>query len=528
MFNQLLGLVILLFPVVLFAQTPSATPPHRCGISQEASEIIKQRMMATRAEYARQGIHNLTNGRTTTYIPVSIHNVAADATGTGRTSEQTIMAFLCGLNAIYADQNVQFFIHNQIHNRISSPIYNNASSFLAQQHIYSYRIPNTLNMIIGASLQNQRASWYDPNGDFVFLLQSMLTSQAKTEAHEIGHFFTLSHTFYGWENLDVEQLYGGGRVPNSVNRSGGWGSFTPEAAARTGSQANCTSAADGFCDTEADYYSDRKACPYNPTVTDQYGMAIDPDESNIMSYAYDACVTNFSPEQKNAIAMNIASRNWVTNTPASTVEVTGVANVVLPLDGDPLGSISNPTVRLEWSPVAGATWYYIEVFGTTLPGFWFPNTNDVIYQGIAYSGNTYFDLPTTNLVAGKRYAWRIKALNSVSTCAPISPYSKFEASSSTTTNVTDLNIHQQMSFKVNANPIVTSTIPVSIYTAADVVGSIRIYSMDGREVLTWTKQRFAQGESIVQLPAGDMPNGMYLAVFHTERGQLQQKIIVQR
>lgn len=526
--NLLLGLVTLLLPAFVIGQSPNQVQ-HQCGVGLDAGELIHQRLMANRAHFARQGNHNVTNGRSITYIPLSIHNVAADAQGTGRTSEATIMGLLCGLNAIYADQNIQFFIHNQIYNRVSGFIDSDARSFNALQHMYSYRVSGTLNLIIGASRNNRTASWYDPNGDFVFLLKSMLSSSAKTEAHEIGHFFTLGHTFYGWEGIDVEQRYPvvGDTVDFTVS-SPTVGSFAPERNARTGARANCATTADGFCDTPADYYSYRKNCPYRPNVKDPYGEDINPDEANIMSYALDACVNTFSTEQKNAIAQDVAVRSWVSNTPANTTNVTGIPTIVAPLNNDPLGSINNPTVRLEWSPVTGATWYYIEVYGTRLPGLWLPNISDVVYKGILYSSNPYFDLPTTDLVAGKRYAWRIKALNATSTCALMTTYSKFEASASNTNGIKDLPIDKQMTFSVNANPVVTSSIPVTVYTAEDVVGSIRIYGLDGREVLTWTKQTFIQGESLVQLPTGNLTNGIYLAVLNTDRGQLQQKIVVQR
>lgn len=438
------------------------------------------------------------------------------------------MAFFCGLNAIYADQNVQFFLHSPIRERTSNFIYQNASTTTARNHMLSYRVPNTLNMIIGASVSNPRASFYDGSGDFIFLLQQMLTPEAKTEAHEIGHFFTLNHTFYGWEGTDAEADYGGQNVPTMVPHSSGFFSFPPEAVARTGAQANCQTAADGFCDTEADYYSDREPCPYAPTVRDQHGATLVPDESNIMCYAFDACVNNFTTEQKAAIAADIAARSWVSQTPNNATDITTTPSVISPQNNTQLGSINNSTVRLEWAPVAGATWYYIEVLGTNFPGVWLPNVNDVIFKGIQYNGNTHFNLSTANLVAGKRYVWRVKALNSVSTCAPLSTYSRFEAVTSTTTAIGDLPLEQQMTFKVMGNPITTSSIPVSIYAAEDIVGSVRLFGLDGREVITLTKQTFSQGESLLQLPANDLANGVYLAVLMTDRGQLQQKIVIQR
>lgn len=523
--KQLALLVTLLFPFLLNAQIPDPSPNDnlKCGISKETADLIKQRLMANRQLFTRQEVENLMTNRTTTYIPVTIHNVAGDANGLGKTSEQTIFAFLCGLNAIYADQDVQFFLHGPIRNRVSGNIYYNASTTTSLFQMLSYRVSNTLNLIIGSSINNPRASWYNPSGDFIFLLQQMLTSAAKTEAHEIGHFFTLPHTFYDWENKDVLALYPSGQLPSCILPDG----HEPERVVRTGVDANCQTEGDGFCDTPADYFSSRLNCPF-PAFSDCLGEPLNPDESNIMSYAFDACVNNFSQEQQTAIAIDIAARNWVTNTPPSTANVTGIAAPVSPLAGAQLGDINDPTVLLEWSPVAGATMYYLEVYRAQFVGVWIPNTSAPIYQGVINSATPQFNLSTADLVAGSRYAWRVKALNSLSTCAAFSPYSNFEAISGVTTAIKDLPIEKQMSFSANANPIITSSIAFSVYSAEDVVGSIKIYSIDGREALSLTKQQINTGESIVQLPAEHLENGLYVAVLITDRGQLQQKIIIQR
>jgi len=519
--KQLVLLIIVLFPYLSNAQTNNVP---KCGISPEAGDLIMQRLMDNRNQFTKKEVEDLMNKRTITYIPLSIHNVAADNAGTGRISEHAIFGFLCGLNDLYADQDVQFYIHNQIYNRVSNFIYINASTTSARNDMLGFRVAGTLNLIVGASSQNQVASWYDPSGDFVFLLHAQITSEAKTEAHEIGHFFTLNHTFRGWENIDAT-IYNGQNVPTTVGS--GWNARATEAAPRTGSQKNCETAADGFCDTPADFFSGRLNCPYNPQMFDRYGNTIDPDETNIMCYAFDQCVTNFTTEQKTAIAMDIAVRSWVSGGPASTADVTGTPTVVSPVNTGQLGSINNSTVRLDWSDVTGATWYFLEVYGTNLPGIWLPNTNNVIYKGMVM-GNSHFDLPTNNLVAGAHYVWKVKAMNATSTCAPISSFSRFEAVTSITTDIQDLPIEKQMTLTVNSNPITTSYIPLSIYSAEDVIGSIKIYGMDGREALTLAKQSIAQGESLLQLPAEDLANGMYVAVLMTDRGQLQQKLIIQR
>lgn len=522
--NWRLSMLIALFlPFLSYAQTTVPSIPHSCQLDHQTAAAIKQKLMDNRNSFTKQQIKDLTTNRAITYIPVVIHNVS-NTSGEGETPVVDILNFMCGLNGIYADQEVQFFLYGPIRNRTSNNIDGNGFAFSSQVEMATNKVTNALNLYIGRSTNDQRASYYNSAGDFVFLLQQMLSAGAKTEAHEIGHFFTLPHTFYGWEGLTAETSYPNQNVPATINNNGR--NFRPERVARTGSGANCQTEADGFCDTPADYYSDRESCPYNPTMKDPTGASLDPDESNLMSYAFDACVSTFTPEQEAAIAMDIAQRSWVSQTPPNTNIVTGTPLAVNPADGQALGPISNPTVRLDWSDVTDATWYYLEVYGTRIPGLNLPNTTDIVYQGMVYTGNSHFDLPTTDLIAGKYYAWRIRAMNEASTCAGFSSYYKFEAS--TATAIEDLPLAQQLSLKINNNPITTSYIPMTIYSSEELMGSVRLYSMDGREVLSMTKQNLAQGESIVQLPAGELTNGVYVAVLNTERGTIQQRLVIQR
>jgi len=518
--KNLLLLIVLLIPYLSNAQQ------SKCGVSKEAGELIKQRLMSNRQSFTKQQVIDLVTNRTITYIPVSFHSVSNTA-GEGAATEGQIIDFLCGLNGLYLDQDIQFFIYNQINFRTSNAVDLDCESNASSSAMNGWKVNGTLNITIGRSLNNAVSSWYSPWADYIFLLKQMMTPQAKTEAHEIGHFFTLPHTFYGWEGTDVSG-YNGQCVPSSIGS--GWSQFNPEAVARTGPNANCNSAGDGFCGTPADYISDRTYCPY---IMYAYGPNCDtlvPDESNIMSYAMDACVSTFSYDQKAAIAMDVAARNWVSNTPGSTVDLATQPPVtpVSPVNNGLLGSISNPTVRLEWTPTTGATAYHVEVYGTMLPPFYLVNYSDVIYEGILWTGPTHLDIPTSSMIAGKRYAWSVTPMSNYSTCASASPYYHFDATTSVTTSIKDLPIEQQMTFEVNSNPITTTDIPLTIYSAEEIVGSIRVYSMDGREVISANKQQLPQGESLIQLPADNMPNGMYIAVLFTDRGQLQQKIIIQR
>jgi len=521
--NRLLPLVILW----IIVGTNIVQAQHNCGVSREAGELIKQRLMDNRRQFTKAQVKQLMNNRSITYIPVSIHSVA-NTSGEGAATEKEIFAFMCGLNKLYLQQDVQFFIYNQINFVNSDNLDLDASSNASRQDMNSFQVNGTVNITIARSQNNPSSSWYNPGADNIFLLKQMMSAEAKTEAHEIGHFFTLPHTFLGWEGIDAEADYAGQSVPSPIGS--GWGAFDPEVAARTGVNANCQNTADGFCDTEADYYSSRTNCPYVVSVKDPHGDTLDPDESNIMSYALDACVTSFSNEQKAAVAMDIANRTWVTNTPGGTVDLSNSPPVtpVTPANNAALGSISNPTVRLDWTAMNGATWYYIEVVGTIIPGVWAININDLVYRGYIYSGDDHFDLPTTGLQAGKRYAWRITPYSNYSTCALASPWYRFEATTSTTVDIKDLPIEKQMSLEIQGNPVTSTVAPLKVYSAENVVGNLSVYTLEGKALWTIEKTMFYKGESLVQLPVDDLSNGMYMVVLTTERGLLQQKMLIQR
>lgn len=495
---------------------------QECAVNATAGALIKQRLMSNRNLFTKQQITSLTTSRATTYIPLTIHNVS-NTSGEGATPIETIFSFICGLNTLYADQDIQFFIHGQIRNLTSNFLDINSGTPQSGLIMVQQKVPNTINLYIGRSLNYPAVgttSFYSPGGDYIFLQKPMLSAAAKTEGHEIGHFLSLPHTFYGWEGIDAQVQYVGVNAPTSV------GGEQTELVTR-GAGANCATAADGFCDTEADYHSTANAqgCNFTPATLDPSGATLNPDESNIMSYYDDACQTQFSTEQKAAIAIDVAARTWATNTPPSTATVTGIATAVSPANNGS-GSISGSNIRIEWTPVAGATWYTLEVYGTILPGVWVPNINDVKYKGILTTGNAYYDLPTAGLTVGAHYAWRVKALNQYSTCANISAYNKFQATTSMSIN--DLSIDKQLSLTINNNPITTSDIPLTIYAAEETIGSIDIYAMDGRAIVHLAKQTINKGESIVQIPGQDFSNGMYLAVISTGRGSIQQKFVVQR
>ena len=47
--------------------------------------------------------------------------------------------------------------------------------------------------------------YYSSQGDYVIVRKEELIKGNNTLSHEIGHFFSLRHTFYGWENVPYDK-----------------------------------------------------------------------------------------------------------------------------------------------------------------------------------------------------------------------------------------------------------------------------------------------------------------------------------
>jgi len=357
---------------------------HECGVTYSEGLLIKQRTLDNRQLFTKAEVSALMNNRTTTWIPVTIQNIA-DASGNGRVDIPQILNMFCGLNELYATQNIQFYIYGPILDIDNTYLHNDPRAHPFT--LFANKVSGTLNMYIGQSVNNQR-SYYNPSYDFVFVANHSPV-RAEDAAHELGHFFSLSHTFFGWENVDAEALYPNQNAPTSI------GPRAVEYVARTGSSANCNTAADGFCDTHSDYYSGPSSapCSFSPSTLDPNGNALSPNKTNIMSYYGWSCVDSFTVEQKAAIAMDLASRSWLANSPSNTGIVTGLTSPTNPLDGGSLGPITNSTIRLDWDDIPNATMYWLEVYKTLpFPPSYPANTTASVYKGLIATGNSHFDL----------------------------------------------------------------------------------------------------------------------------------------
>ncbi|MBL7816170.1 MAG: zinc-dependent metalloprotease [Saprospiraceae bacterium] len=510
---------------VLAQQTPAH---HVCGISEQDSRIIYNSMME-----ARQRNPNPAPMRAVAYVPVWFHLVA-NSDGTGRVPMNKILDMLCELNRLYSSNSIelQFYIKG-INNLNNSSLYTSPRSFGGDNAIRANKKNDGVNIymvsnandpaqpnatVLGYYLNTGNGLPYE--ADWLVVINSQASiGGAVTLAHELGHFFSLPHTFLGWESCPFQPTSANPCAPATISCFGG-GVYTVENAARTGTDANCSTAGDGFCDTPPDYNLGFYAtsCTYNGLASDPKCVKIDPEEKNIMSY-FTGCETSFSAMQKTAI-----QNNYLTHTNRGYLRVGNIAPTVTTLDAvNPTSPILGATTQyynnftLTWDAVTGATGYVVEISKTAtfLDSRIFVATTNSININNAMAPN-YF------LTAGQNYFWRVKPYNNYVSCAAVSARQAFVAG---LVNATQ-EIAEVTSFEVAPNPL-SKTQPLQLHLTTEKAfdAQVKLFNVAGKQILS-EKRHFDQGFSSQSLSISDIAAGLYILSIESEKGVLNKKVVI--
>jgi len=328
------------------------------------------------------------------YIPLKIHLVGTDD-GNGYLKLQYLLDGLCRLNEQYEQVGFYFYIYEGIDYINSTVLYNHEDGYW--QVIDASWSPEAANLYY-VSNANGNCGYYSGWGDYVVIANSCAGPYNSTVAHELGHYFDLPHTFYGWEN----------RARTAA----------PRATDERANGSNCATAGDRFCDTPADFISERWSCPYRDTKLDFTGQPYNVDGTLFMSYANDGCQNKFSPEQIDVMHAYLQNeRSNLLNQPTPAInDSLGQAELIYP----PTNSVNVPAnfAQLKWKKTTGATYYHLQVtrYATIF-------TIDTIVQDTS--------IVLTNLEPNYNYKWRVRPFNGGSTCSGYTPYSIFTTRNAT-------------------------------------------------------------------------------------------------
>lgn len=316
---------------------------HRyCATPDEKSEWL--------TEYQKnpEAYSHMRSANDTLYIALTVHNVGSELSNLFPVA--SVFNALCKLNEDFKPYKVIFYLKRPVRNIINAT-WNDHTFQQGNAMMQQNNFNDSANCYI-VSNPAGACGYFSPSGGGVALSKSCLGASNTTWTHELGHFFSLPHTFLGWENVDYDpnkptQTIEGNRVVELVDGS------------------NCHFAGDGFCDTPPDYLSNRWICnnsgESNLILTDPKGETFRVDATLYMSYSDDVCTNRFSNQQVDAVRANMLSQNIrMTSTirPFQPFQTSLNVSFITP-DGIDIKSGENHFI--QWEPVDQALGYIVQI-----------------------------------------------------------------------------------------------------------------------------------------------------------------------
>ncbi|NJC25309.1 zinc-dependent metalloprotease [Neolewinella antarctica] len=386
----ILSSLLLLFAFFLSAQ-PKSDPGGWCGTTEKSAWLEKYQAGAYPRGEKSAGVR---------YVPMNVVFVGDD-TDENYPNPTKFLKSMELLNSDFRNQNVQFFISGVI-KYLPSTRYNRHDISLGREMMRANNIDAHLNTYVVERIDPSICGYYAGGiADAVALGRGCLGAGDRTWSHEVGHYLSLPHTFYGWESLDlIDNIDLNEPAPETVNYRG------RDILVEKVDGSNCADAADGFCDTAPDYLMQRWQCTNQGTYRDSL---LDPDNVrfavpafNIMSYANDACVTGFTDDQKGAMFANLDGRLGLVSefTPDTVGADASQMALLAPEDGARL--VYRDSVKLVWNSAPNADFYVVQV--NDINNF---NTAVTIARTTTDTSITI----TTGLRSRTDYYWRVRPVN---------------------------------------------------------------------------------------------------------------------
>jgi len=392
----MLNKIVLLFLLIAIVSS-------NCLVSQNCGTTMSQEQLQWLEHYKKNIAPNFKRGDEVIYVPVVFHIVGNDEGSVANdVNGKEMLRVLCELNVNYLNNTsgLQFFISEEEGIRYHYDSQVNRHDIISEtpeaQAQFDYvidffnevRVDDVVNIFVVSAVPGICGYFInEPYGDCVVLVRGCIQSEGTTTTHELGHYFSLPHTFSGWE------YYDSGPPPENT-----W-----ESADRDGPDKNCHYNGDGFCDTPPDYFDYRWSCGSGRTSIDQYGVEFKPDSSFFMSYASDDCVDRFSDEQVDAMQANLLFQR------EGHLEYDQILNLDplvpsamnYPTAGDSL--VPNQDILFKWESAGNAQY----IFRLSSSG-----SSDYKFETIT-TETEYF---INSLEPNKKYNWSVTPFNDGNFC----------------------------------------------------------------------------------------------------------------
>ncbi|MCB9330451.1 MAG: T9SS type A sorting domain-containing protein [Lewinellaceae bacterium] len=487
-----------------------------CGNSTEDQLMYEHRTIAN-VETANAG--GATDRGAVQYVPVYFHLVG-DANGAGKVKERLVLDQLCALNEAFSTADIRFYLsvhptQNTIFNYSinATNVYSNQDGWFTMQ---TNRHPNALNVYIvdeavsGNNNPGITQAYYSNPRDWVVSRRDQISGATNNAVlpHEIGHFFSLDHTFFGWESNPFDSSDPTWPIAPSVSP----GNVPTERM----SGSNCNTAADKICDTPPDYNFGLYAssCSYNGGAKDPGNVDVVPMANNMMGYFNDCSNYVFTNQQKSVMMadLNSSARNYLDNnyTPPSEEINTPTDLLVSPGSGATVPYYDE--VLVEWQDLPEATWYLLE--------FDFVSTYATPYaQSFMVNSNSKL---VTTLLPNRTYYWRVRPINEYVTCAAVRQRTLKTPGTSAVRDIEGLTAWQ-----IAPNPVRNGgNANLFVQAEQSFDANIRVFTTTGQEVLNLPKVHFENGDNKIEVPLSKLGNGLYMVMLQTREGQAVRKLSV--
>ena len=516
--------VLLLFSFLSFLSFSQSV--GTCGTSVTDLQINARKILEQRTK------GNVADFRAVVFIPVWFH-IVSKTDGSSAVGEGSILDMLCDMNKIYVDNAMDMQFYLKGFNYIKSDeLYNDTKTVPTYNIMKTNKKSDGINVFInnnaGTNVTQGVLAYYSNRqyttdatyaNDWIVLTKTQVGggTKAATLGHEIGHLFSLIHTFNGWESAPFKPTQTTPCAPPVASDG-----VTPTEKHSRSSDGNCANAGDYMCDTPEDYNFGFgwTGCSYTGIAKDPTCITATPSEKNIMGY-FISCLAQFSAQQKQAVRNNYANdagRAYLRNgniTPSLT-EI-GTTALISPSNGATTTTYNN--INLSWTSTVGAVSFVIEIS---------PNSSFDVDPVRLISAGTILNLnpkilPPNYLKPGTVYFWRVRGFSAYKTC---STFTKSFFVTGTLNAVQDITIVTDLT--VSPNPISgdVNFITVGIVTQKTFSGNLKIINLNGQTLLS-ESHIFAAGLTNENVSINNLPNGLYILAIEFGEGTVRRKFIKQ-
>ena len=431
-------------------------------------------------------------------LPLFIHLLGSDE-GTGHFPMSNVMRSLCTLNEDFAPYNIQFYVAGM--QKINKTSWYNHDNFRdGEDMMRTNNVDDVINCYFVSNPANN-CGYYSYRGDAVALNHGCLNTD-HTWAHELGHFFSLPHTFFGWEGIRYIPGSDANNYTSQVSR--GIESIV---------DPRCSRVADRICDTPPDYISSRWSCnddnesPYD--LKDLNGEIFRADGSYFMSYASDGCMSRFSPEQINRVVSNLMnSRTDIFQNQLSNPNFlpAGPINIIAPTDSAVVGY---KAIEFIWEDMPNADGYIFELSR-------FRHMLAAVDRREVTTNRVLID----SLYPGRTYYWRVMPVSKVSFCNGFTDTRILQIDKLTSTRELD----DKSTVKLIKNVVHSFE---SIYLSTEESSAeyrVSLISINGQ--MAWRSTIRAR-KGLLELKPDDLAQDIYILSVVTDNKNYQFKILVQ-